>query len=216
MAPSIKKQSWKNKSIVSLLKKKYKTNKINIQTDVNASAYGEFLQRKKTIKSSLAYITVGTGIGVGLVINSKPVIGMMHPEGGHIPLSRDSTKEELDFNSCSFHLSCVEGFSTNVYASNLLGVGLEDLENHQENKVFEKIGKNIGQLCASVCLMTSVEKIIVGGGLSNAKNFLNNVREEFEKNINGYVADGIIPDDYIELCEDYDKIGIKGAAFLSI
>lgn len=216
VASSVKKQSWKDKSIVSLLKKKFKKSKISIQTDVNASAFGEFLQRKDSLKSSLAYITVGTGIGVGLVINSKPVIGMMHPEGGHIPLLKTVNDQEAEFNSCQFHSSCVEGFSTNVYASNLLGVGLQDLEKHSDNKVFEEIAKNIGQLCASVCLMTSVEKIVVGGGLSQSFNFLENVRLQFKEHIKGYIARGIIPDDYIELCEDYDTIGMKGAAFLSI
>ena len=66
-----------------------------LDTDVNAPALAEFHRSSSmTIqKTSLAYVTVGTGVGVGLIVNSKPVHGRMHPEGGHIcvaPLPNDS------------------------------------------------------------------------------------------------------------------------------
>jgi fructokinase len=212
----VQKQGWADQSIVSLLKKAFNTEKVTIQTDVNSSAYGEFYARQGTLKSSLAYITVGTGIGVGLVINGKPVTGLMHPEGGHLPLVKTVKENEQDLNSCNFHESCVEGYSTNVFASRVIGADLHDLKDHQDHEIFKDIGMNIGQLCASVCLMTSVEKIIIGGGLSRSKNFLENVRGAFGYHIKGYIKKGIIPDDYIELCEDYDSVGMRGAAYLSM
>ena len=174
------------------------------------------MSRKSTLKSSLAYITVGTGIGVGLVINSKPVMGLMHPEGGHIPLVKSLKDSEEEANSCSFHKSCVEGFSSSVFVSNLLDIDINELQEHSDNQVFKEISENIGQLCASVCLMTSVEKIVIGGGLSQSTNFLENVNSSFNKHINSYLPGGIIPNNYIEICEDYDKVGIKGAAYLSM
>ena len=61
-----------------------------VETDVNAPAMAEYEYNTKVLNkksmTSLAYITVGTGIGVGLVVNGKPVHGMMHPEGGHVPI----------------------------------------------------------------------------------------------------------------------------------
>lgn len=214
--PSIKKRGWKDSSIVSLLKEVYTAKDIQIQTDVNASAFSEFKIRESSGITSLAYITVGTGIGVGLVVNSKPVIGLMHPEGGHVPLLKNSTEIEQESQSCNFHQSCVEGYSTNIYASRIIGVELDQLKNHADHPVFQEIGKNIGQLCATVCLMTSVEKIIIGGGLSQANDFLKNVKASFKNHINGYIPFGVIPEDYIELCKDFDKVGITGAAYLSI
>ena len=60
-----------------------KVKKISIDTDVNACAMAEYLNGGHCVKNSLAYITVGTGVGVGLVINGKTVHGLLHPEGGH-------------------------------------------------------------------------------------------------------------------------------------
>lgn len=55
-----------------------------IDTDVNACAYAEFRLGNHQVKESLAYITVGTGVGVGIIANGKTVHGLTHPEGGHI------------------------------------------------------------------------------------------------------------------------------------
>ena len=60
-----------------------------VETDVNAPAYAEYLEARKTENptiSSCAYVTVGTGVGVGLVVNHRTVHGRMHPEGGHVPV----------------------------------------------------------------------------------------------------------------------------------
>lgn len=213
--PSEKKKGWKDQSIVTLMKAEFPNIKVRIMTDVNASAYAEYIQRQGKIKTSIAYITIGTGVGVGLVINKKPVIGFMHPEGGHIPLSFGDNKPNPEFNSCSWHTNCVEGYSTSVFAQKTLGLeSVEDLKDHSGHPVFETIARNIGQLCATVCLLTSVEKIIIGGGVSRSKGFLKFVNEEFSKQLNGYVKkkDGF--QNYIELCADYDSIGMRGAAYL--
>ncbi len=55
-----------------------------IDTDVNAAAMAEFKLGKHAIKQSLVYITIGTGVGVGVIVNGKPIHGLTHPEGGHI------------------------------------------------------------------------------------------------------------------------------------
>ena len=82
-ASSDKKISWANINVPKLILSQFPKKPLKIETDVNAAALGEFHFGKHGAKNSLAYITLGTGIGVGLIINSKPVHGYQHPEGGH-------------------------------------------------------------------------------------------------------------------------------------
>ncbi len=82
------KYSWQNVNLVNLLKNAFNKKDVRIETDVNTSAIGEFVYGKHHVKNSLAYITLGTGIGVGLIINNKVVHGFMHPEGGHVFINK--------------------------------------------------------------------------------------------------------------------------------
>jgi fructokinase len=78
------KQSWRDVDLLTPLANACRGSRplaVKVDTDVNAPAFAEYLLVKDSI-SSVAYITVGTGVGVGLVIHGKPVHGRMHPEGG--------------------------------------------------------------------------------------------------------------------------------------
>lgn len=59
------------------------------------------------MNNSLVYVTVGTGVGIGLIINGKPVHGMMHPEGGHMMIPKH--EKDSDFTGvCRYHKNCLE------------------------------------------------------------------------------------------------------------
>ena len=76
---------------------------LTIDTDVNAVAKFEFHYGGHKASKNLCYITVGTGVGVGLVINGDTVTGLTHPEGGHVPITPHA-KEPSEFKSvCRFH-----------------------------------------------------------------------------------------------------------------
>lgn len=82
------KKGWGNfpllKSFLNGIKNKRSDMKIAFDTDVNIVAAFEFLHGDHNVKESLVYITVGTGIGLGLIVNGKMVHGLVHPEGGHV------------------------------------------------------------------------------------------------------------------------------------
>lgn len=87
--PMLKASSFSDISLLlpsPLLPKTDGTKPVLFDTDVNAPALAEFTYHASSpSQSSVAYITVGTGVGVGLVINGKTVHGLVHPEGGHVP-----------------------------------------------------------------------------------------------------------------------------------
>lgn len=127
------KKAWQNFDIlgtlVSGIKNKAAGMKIAFDTDVNMVAEFEVKYGgHDDVKNNLVYITVGTGIGIGLVINGKAVHGLVHPEGGHIKVP--ILKEDQEFPGvCMFHGNCLEGLSTNVSIAKMKG--LSDVE---ENK----------------------------------------------------------------------------------
>lgn len=106
---STPKKEWRGFSVLNEIKKRIKVEDcdIFIDTDVNSCAMAEYLIGNHSCKESLAYITIGTGVGLGLIINKLPVHGLTHPEGGHISVKL--LEEDKNFvGSCPFHKQCLE------------------------------------------------------------------------------------------------------------
>ena len=82
------KPGWRNADVVGPIREKLKL-PVVFDTDVNAAALGECRWGAGRGLDSLVYITVGTGIGGGAVIDGRPVHGASHPEMGHVLVPRD-------------------------------------------------------------------------------------------------------------------------------
>ena len=152
----------------------------------------EFLQVDSGIKESLCYVTVGTGIGIGLIVNGKCVHGMMHPEGGHVRVPLNPL-EQSTYNNfagvCPFHGNCLEGLCSNVAIKERLGLedvnGLIDLQD--DNPVWDMVAGYLGDFCANLFLTVSVERIIIGGGICERAILMDKIRARFLASIGGYV-----------------------------
>lgn len=153
-------------------------------TDVNAPALSEY--SAMTGVSSCAYVTIGTGIGVGLVVNGRPVHGMLHPEAGHMLVGR---MENDSFQGvCRFHRSCVEGMSSSVAVAARAGVSLSSLPSLEDShEVWEACAYYIAALCANLILTVSPERIVLGGGVMNRYCLYDKVRRYVLQILNGYI-----------------------------
>jgi fructokinase len=226
------KKEWRNVDLLSPLKKACQVeNNVGFDTDVNAPALAEFRHRchlsannsRKNNKplTSLAYITIGTGVGVGLVINSQPVHGLLHPEGGHVPihtLPNDEFqgytwgKERSPFGG----VGTVEGVTSSVALTerwmqqhNGKHRGQrdhsKDVNQSSTRSILSSIPDNdelwshasnaISNLCTTILLLTSCQVIVLGGGIMNRSILLDRIRKETLGLLNGYL-------DVEELCED--------------
>lgn len=124
-------------------------------TDCNILAMFELLNGGHDVKDNLTYITVGTGIGIGMVINGKCVHGMMHPEGGHVRIP--ILKADQDFPGvCAFHGNCLEGLCTNVAIAKRIGANsVDDLPGlSDDHEVWDIVGEYLGTFCANLTLIT--------------------------------------------------------------
>ena len=101
------KLAWRNYDIVGVCEKELGV-PVGFDTDVNGSALGEATWGCTKDLDNSIYITVGTGIGVGVIIDRKPYHGMLHPEGGHIFLARHP-QDPMERGVCPYHELCLEG-----------------------------------------------------------------------------------------------------------
>jgi len=170
---------------------------IGISTDVNVAAVGELAYGDHGHISSCCYITVGTGIGVGVVVDGKPVTGLLHPEGGHFkpPRYPGDTYE----GNCSFHKDCTEGLANAGAIAARAGVDREALETiPDDHKVWDIEAFYLAHLCTVLTTVVSPQVIVLGGGVLRRKILFPKIREQFKIILNGYLQ-------HPKLLENVDK-----------
>lgn len=153
---------------------------VGLDTDVNAAALAE-----AGYVRDLAYVTVGTGIGVGLISNGAPVHGLGHPEAGHILVRRHP--EQADFAGiCPFHGDCLEGLASGEAIRAAWGDSLDKLA--PDHPAWASEADYLAQLCAMLILMLSPVEIVLGGGVMNQKTLFPRIRQRTVQILAGYGA----------------------------
>ena len=166
-----------------------------IDTDVNAAALAELHVHQEAarrrgdakIPQNCAYITVGTGVGIGVVCNGCAVHGALHPEGGHVKVPR--YQSDLFEGVCPYHGDCIEGMVSSGALAKRLGVERSALRAVDDsNPVWACIAHYIAAACAALVYVVSPEFIVLGGGIMNRKCLFPLVREQLRKNLAGYIS----------------------------
>ena len=211
---STPKLAWQNFPIVAEFQKALGV-PVGFDTDVNAAALGEATWGcTKDVENSI-YITVGTGVGVGVIIGGKPYHGMMHPEGGHILLGRHPD-DPMVGSGCPFHENCLEGLAAGPSLEKRWGVKGAELSGRKE--VWQLEAYYIGQALADYILILSPERIVLGGGVTHQEGLLALIRQETEKQLAGYIRTNAIQnlDSYIVGVSLNDNQGVMGAVKLAM
>ena len=178
------KLSWRNFPIVPEFTKALQI-PVAMDTDVNAAALAEsVLGAAKGLESCL-YVTVGTGIGGGLIVNGKPVHGLLHPEIGHIRVS-PLLGDPLPKGICPYHGCCLEGMAAGPAMKEKWGLSARELP--ESHPAWELESDYLSQLCAIAILSFSPEKIILGGGVMRQKFLFPRIRQKTLKALGGYIV----------------------------
>ena len=208
------KLAWKNYDIVGTCKKELGV-PVGFDTDVNASALGEATWGCTKELDHSIYITVGTGIGAGVIIDGKPYHGMLHPEAGHIFLARHP-QDPMEKGVCPYHELCLEGLASGPAIAARWGKPGAELADRKE--VWELEAYYLAQAICSYIMILSPERIIVGGGVSHQKQMMPMIRAEVQRQMGGYIqAKGMQDlDSYIVLPSLNDNQGIMGGLKLAM
>ena len=180
-----------------------------IDTDVNAAALAELTLGAGRGLPSLAYLTVGTGIGGGLATTMGVLKGAMHPEVGHMRLVR--AQDDTEASACPFHSDWAEGLAAGpALAARLRG---ETLDGHPE--VVERVADYIAQLAVSLVLTWSPHRIAIGGGVGAASGMIAAVRSAFKLALGSYgVGAAARAEDFI-VSPILADAGLEGALLLA-
>jgi fructokinase len=152
-----------------------------IDTDVNAAAIAEAAAEDVR---DLAYVTVGTGIGVGIIADGRPVHGIGHPEAGHMLLRRHPAHEGFP-GVCPFHGDCLEGLASGPAILAAWGASLSGLPG--DHAAWEVEADYIAQLCAVLFLTAAPERIVLGGGVMAHRRLLPPIRARTLELLGGYL-----------------------------
>jgi fructokinase len=208
------KPHWTNANVVGMLKNEFDV-PIGFDTDVNGAALGEWRWGKAQGLHTFIYLTVGTGIGGGVVAEGKLLHGLLHPEMGHIPVKHDLEKDSFE-GVCPFHKDCFEGLASGVAIEKRWGVrgGTLD-ENHP---AWDLEADYIAQALASYSYVISPQRIILGGGIGSIPHLLPKVQQKTKDLINSYIQSLVI----LENIESYivhpglgNRSGILGGMALA-
>ena len=208
------KAGWSNCNIVGAFEDALGV-PVGFDTDVNGAVLGEVTWGAAKGLDSAIYITIGTGVGVGVYVNGGLLHGLVHPEGGHILLIRHP-KDTYE-GKCPFHKNCVEGLAAGPSIEARWGKKAAELADRDE--VWELEAYYIAQAITDYILTYSPQKIILWGGVMHQEKLFGMVRKEVQRLLNGYVAHEMITeriDEYIVPPALGEDPGIKGAIKLGL
>lgn len=188
---------------------------VGIDTDVNAAALGEAMLGAGRGCETLAYYTVGTGIGGGVMAEGRLHHGMVHPEMGHM-IMRPHEDDPAPRGFCPYHASCLEGMASGPALEKRWGVPARELP--PEHAAWDIEAEYLAQMCVNTIVLFSPERIILGGGVMHQKQLFPKIRRRTLELLGGYVAAPAITeriDEYIVSPGLGDNAGAVGSLMLA-
>jgi len=178
------KPGWANAEVVGTLRATLQV-PIAFDTDVNAAALGEQRWGAAVGLDSFCYLTVGTGIGGGVLAGNALVHGSSHPEIGHMRIPHDTARDPFT-GSCPYHGDCFEGLASGTALRARWGKPGEELADASD--VWELEAEYLALGVVNVVCTVSPQLVILGGGVMKQPSLLDAVRERVRGLLAGYVT----------------------------
>ncbi|HUX03983.1 MAG TPA: ROK family protein [Acidimicrobiales bacterium] len=195
IASSTPKLLWRDFSWAKTVAAHFDGLPLGLDTDTNAAALAEYRWGAGRGKEVVVYMTVGTGIGGGLVVGGRPVHGLLHPEFGHMVVRRRAGDDFA--GTCPSHGDCLEGLACGVAIKQRWHrTGGPQLPG--DHPAWELESDYLSDAVVNVTTITSCEVIILGGGVMAVPGLIERVRTKVHKQLNGYL-------DVLELTSDLDR-----------
>jgi len=180
---STPKPGWAQTDLVGVLHQALEV-PIALDTDVNAAAFGEYYWGAAQSLDTFLYLTVGTGLGGGAMVNGRLLHGLLHPEMGHLRIPHDWQADAFS-GTCPYHGDCLEGLAAGPALAARWGQAGETLPDDHPAWVLEVHYLALG-LVAFICTLMP-QRIIMGGGVMRRSQLFPLIQREVQQLLNGYI-----------------------------
>jgi fructokinase len=176
------KPGWSNSDFAARIERELGV-PVGFDTDVNGAALAESRWGAAIGQRISVYVTIGTGIGGGAIVDGKPVFGLSHPEMGHIRPVRHP--DDMAFaGCCPFHGDCLEGLASGPAIKARWGASLSELG--ADHPAHDIIAGYIAQMVVTLQSFMEPGRIILGGGVMGTPALLDRVRAQAKQKGAGY------------------------------
>ncbi len=209
------KLGWAHTDVVGMLRQALDV-PVAFDTDVNCAAYGEYRWGAAQGLAPSIYLTVGTGIGGGIISQGRPLHGLVHPEIGHMLVPHDRERDPYA-GCCPYHGDCLEGLASGPALAKRWGRPAESLPG--EHPAWELEAHYIALAVTNLVLSCSPRRVVIGGGVMQQRELFPLVRSKVQSLLNGYVQSPQIIqeiDRYIVPPGLGNRAGVLGAIALAM
>lgn len=177
------KPGWPNANIAPRLRDAIGV-PVAFDTDVNGAALAEMRWGCAADFDDFAYVTVGTGVGVGLIVNGRPTRGFGHCELGHVRVARAPGDDWR--GSCPYHGDCVEGLASGSSLQARFGDRLDEIG--PDHPVWDSVAWTLAQLCHAIVCAAAPRAIAIGGGVIERQPcLLGKIQGILDESLNGFI-----------------------------
>ncbi|MFL5863491.1 MAG: ROK family protein [Solirubrobacteraceae bacterium] len=211
---STPKPGWAHASVAPVLAKRLGV-PVYFDTDVTTAALGEQRWGAATDVDSVCYLTVGTGIGAGLLIGGRPVHGLVHPEVGHLRIPHDRGRDPFA-GACPAHGDCWEGLAAGGALRERWALNPKVIPDEHPAWALEAEYLALGIL--AIVFVASPRRVVVGGGVMEHAGLLESVRRRLVELNAGYLETPLMGADidrYVVPPALGDQAGVLGALALA-
>ncbi len=207
------KLAWKNYDIVGACEK-FLNIPVGFDTDVNASCLGEATWGSTKDVDSSIYITIGTGVGAGIMIENRLLHGMLHPEAGHMLLEK--AVGDTFAGVCPYHPNCLEGLASGPSIEARWGRKAYELS--EDEKVWDLEAFYLAQAIVNYIMILSPKRVVLGGGVMHQQQLFPLIRGKVIQLLGGYIQTKELEDieHYIVPAALQDNQGIMGCIKLAL
>ena len=176
------KPGWSGANVLTRLQTRYRL-RTAIDTDVTGAALAEGLWGAAKGLRSWIYVTVGTGVGAGIIVNGSPVLGCGHAEAGHMRVARAAG--DIWEGTCPYHGDCVEGLASGRAIAARVNRSASQLD--PDDPLWEPVAHALAGMVHNLLLSCVPERVLIGGGVAEGQpKLLDFVRAKLVQSLGGY------------------------------